>query len=225
VARAETCKLRQLAAARTAQGTQEDGVNAAASDVPPTTLPAHDGVEARVVRGWRSSLALVVTAQLVALATTGLLTYLGPFSAAAQLTMLVHVGVGVACLAPYVVFQVAHLRAWGGQRMTSVMALGYALLVAVVTALASGVVLTYDALIGPRTRDMWSVVHLVSGLSAAGLLVVHLGVALTRRRALAARQPELRRATRRVLGTICSTALGLLLAHTLVPTVGSGRRR
>lgn len=145
-------------------------------------------------RGWTSKLAIAVSALLAILGATGLWIWLAPFSVAAELQVLAHTALGLALLLPYGIFQVRHLRQWSGQKLTAVMALGYALMALVIVCSASGIVLTFQAAAGPRRDEVWSLLHLASGAGTCALLPLHLALAWWRRRAALRQSAELARA-------------------------------
>ncbi len=159
-----------------------------AGPVPPAEAPATPAELAQ--RGWASPLARTVTALLVFQALTGLWIYLAPFSVFSQMQVLAHALVGLAVILPYGVYQVRHFLVWYRQTFTAVMMLGYLLAGMLVVCMASGVVLTWQAAVGPKISPTWDAVHLVSGIVALVLVLVHLGLALARRRLVMARTPE-----------------------------------
>ena len=172
-------------------------------------------------RGWASSLAIFVSAILGVQALTGLWLWLAPFSWSSQVQLLLHVGAGLIVLIPYLVFQVRHLCVWGSQRLTSISALGYLLMLMVVSCIVSGLVLTWQAAFEPRLTPNWDLVHLVSGVGTTVLLAIHLLVAYSRRRAARRTDAALRAAMRRfLLGTasIVGSAAVLVVAVSLALT-------
>ncbi len=184
-------------------------MDAAASSPPETAATARQ----RAIAGWGSPRAALVSALLVFAALSGLWIYLGPFSAAAQVLVLLHTVAGLFLLVPYVRYQVAHFLDWFRQRLTAVMVLGYALATTVLTSLVTGLVVTWQAAFGTRLSPTWDLVHLVSGIAALALLAVHLPLALARRRATPGDHRELvvasRRFVRRGLVTLGATAVVL----------------
>ncbi len=132
-------------------------------------------------RGWTDRSGLFVSLALAWLAVSGIWIWLAPFSIATQLQVLAHTVLGLLLLGPYAVFQVRHLRVWWRQRLTVVMSLGYLLMAMVVVCCMSGLVLTWQAALGPRRTQPWAVLHLVSGVGAGALLPLHLALAWIRR--------------------------------------------
>jgi hypothetical protein len=135
------------------------------------------------IRGWASRLAVFVTALLLIQAATGLWIYLAPFSTVSQVQLLLHAAAGLIFLGPYFWFQARHLAVWMRQKLTAVMVLGYLLMAAVLTCIASGLVLTWQAGAGPKLSRAWDLVHLVSGIMTPVLLIFHLALAWKRRAA------------------------------------------
>lgn len=171
-------------------------------------------------RGWSSPLALLVSALLLFQALSGLCIYLAPFSVFSQIQVLAHAVVGLVFVVPYGIYQARHFLAWYRQTFTAVMVLGYLLAGMVGVCIASGLVLTWQAALGPKISPIWDVIHLVSGIVALVLVLVHLGLALARRRVVIGRTPLFARAVRRFLvgnggllgAGIALTALAAMLA-------------
>ena len=67
-----------------------------------------DIFEAVQLREWRSKLTAFVTGLFAFEAVTGLFVYFGPFSVTSQVMVLLHTGIGVAFVAPYVAYQFHH---------------------------------------------------------------------------------------------------------------------
>lgn len=171
--------------------------------------------------GWQSPLAAFSSASLLVLGLTGLWIWLGPFSLAAQVQVLLHTLLGILALFPVGLHAWRHWRAWRGQTLTAVMWLGYALLAFVVVSVVSGLVLTWTCLFGPRRPEVWNLVHLVSGVGALATLCVHVPLAYARRRAVIARTPALARAVgvfvRRTLGGVAGAAAAVLAGTLALP--------
>ncbi len=132
-------------------------------------------------KGWASKLAACTTAFLFVEAVTGLWLYLGEFSLTAQVMVLLHTGLGIGMSVLYTYYQVRHLQAWYKQKATVMMVLGFALMAAILTCIFSGFVLTYQSFFGPKISATYDLVHLVSGVAALVLLVLHVAFALRRR--------------------------------------------
>ena len=175
--------------------------------------------QTQATEGWRSRLAIFVVAFLVIEGVTGLWIYLAPFSILAQIQVLVHTVLGLVLLLPYLYYQVRHFLVWYRQTVTATMVLGYALFAAVIVCSVSAIPLTWQAAFGSRLHATWDLVHLVSGIAATALVVVHVVFAFWRRRMAARQVPDLSRAMRRfawgnvlllalVAGVIAGTAVG-----------------
>lgn len=150
-------------------------------------------------------------------AFTGLWVLLAPFSITSQLQVLLHTVVGGLVLGPFIHYQWKHLRQWQDQTLSVVKLLGYLSALLATTAMASGVVVAVQALVGRRINQAWDQIHLVSGLAAIVLILVHLVAAYRRRidqlRAIAGFTVRLRRLG---LATLC----GVLAAAGAMPIVG-----
>ena len=167
--------------------------------------------------GWASLLAATTSAFLFFSGLTGLVVYLAPFSRVTQVALLVHVGVGLALVLPLIVYAWRHVGTWAKQKVTASMFLGYALLVAVLVALATGILGTGYALFRTRLPETLDLVHLVSGIAGLALVVSHLISALARRRVSAQRTPPLRSAMKR----FAQRATGLTIAALAIVAAGA----
>ena len=168
----------------------------------------------RAVEGWSSPLARGVGIALAALSLSGLWTYLAPFSVFSQLLVLTHTAGGLLIVVPTVVYGVRHWRNWWRQKATAAMILGYALAALVVASLVTGVVVTWQGLLGTRIAETWDLVHLIAGLGLPALLAAHLIAAWSRRRLAALRDVELAGAMRSA-GRRGAIALALAFAACL----------
>lgn len=167
-------------------------------------MPTHDaqpGPNANelALRGWSARLTAWVVGALLLETITGLWIWLAPFSVAAQIQVLLHTLAGLTMLVPCAWYTWSHWQAWRRQTMTAVMLLGYVLLVMLLASFASGLVLTWQAALERRITPLWDLIHLVSSLGSAVVLVVHVPLAWSRRRAVAAKMPALAAAYRRFL--------------------------
>ena len=144
-------------------------------------------------KDWASRSAIFISASLAVMSVTGLWIYVSPFSVVSQIQLLLHVVVGLVFLVPYCYYQIRHFLAWYRQKMTSVMVLGYLLMAMTLVCSVSGVVLTWQAAVGPKLHPSWDAVHLITGLGTAALIGVHLVLAVLRRRHSLAAKPELRK--------------------------------
>jgi cytochrome c554/c'-like protein len=127
----------------------------------------------------------------------------------------------VVLVAPYGWYQVRHLRDWLGQRMTAAMALGFATLAATTTCIVSGVVLSWQSVMGPRLGPIWDLTHLISGIAVVALLVAHLVLAIAHRPGA---RDEVLRAARKSFawrsgaGAVVAGALIIVIAVVVAPT-------
>ena len=148
---------------------------------------------------------------------TGLWIYVAPFSVSAQFQVLLHTAAGLILLVPYLYYQVQHFLVWYRHKVTAAMVLGYALMALVLVCSVSGVVVTWQAAVGPKLSEAWDMVHLVTGLGVLVLIVAHLALAWPRRQYIAQRAPELARALKR----FARGSAGLVVVALAVTTVAA----
>jgi hypothetical protein len=187
----------------------------------PGPRPAASKSSRAAALGWASRLAGLTSAGIVIQAFTGWWQYLAPFSTSAQIQVAAHAVVGVLMVAPCIVYLVRHIRDWYAQKPTIVMVTGYALAAAILTCLASGLWLTWEAARGPKISPMWDLVHLVGGLVATVLFFPHVVLAYLGRRHAAQQGSDLRRGvrvfTRRVAGATLFAAAMLAVVVMSLP--------
>ncbi len=135
-----------------------------------------------------------MTALLLLEGVSGLWMYLAGFSIFGQILVLAHVGLGLALVVLYPLYQWHHLLAWIRQRATASMMLGFGLMASVTVSIVSGVVLAWQAGFASRISYAWDQIHLISGIAALALLGAHVVAALARRRTAARKDRELRAA-------------------------------
>lgn len=179
---------------------------------PTTTGPL--ATREQVIRGWRSPLAAIVSTIILLEVISGLWLYAGTFSVAAQILVLLHVCAGICLVVPVLFYLIQHFLVWRGQKLTTISAMGYALALAAAACGVSGVVLTAQAVVGPRLSVGWDQTHLISGIVTGALLLVHLLTAFGRRRPAARSDPALASAWRLFMrrGLVGLSATALLVA-------------
>jgi hypothetical protein len=155
---------------------------------------------------------LIAVSGLLAFETiTGLSVYLLPFSVSNQVTVLLHTGVGLVFVIPYLWYQVRHWGIYRGFPMTHVVLTGYFSLVAAAVVGISGLVLTYQALFQTRIRYGWDLVHIVATLALVASVLPHVVSLIYRaRRAQGPEVSRLRQAQRRFAGGTLYVTLVLL---------------
>lgn len=209
--------IRHVRGMRGSAGAQQP----ASSAQPPA--PGSGNAQAQAVQGWRARLTVLVTALLLIEGLTGLWIYFAPFSVAGQTQVLLHTVAGVVFVLPYLYYQGRHFLVWYRQTVTATMVLGYALFASVFVCVVSGVPLTWQAALGPRISPTWDMVHLVSGLLALVLLVIHVFLAWHRRRKVVRLVPPLAAAQRRfAVGMVVWVGMAaavVLATGVLVPRV------
>ena len=106
-------------------------------------------------QGWGAPLTLAVTGALGFLALSGVAIWLLPFGLFTQWTVLLHTAVGVAALLPVGWYLLRHWCAYWRHPVNDIGFLGYAATIGLVVCLASGVVVTWQALLDVRAGHGW----------------------------------------------------------------------
>ena len=144
--------------------------------------------------GWASSLAHTAAAALLFEAITGLAITLAPFHAAVEWSVVLHTALGLLTLLPVTAYFAIHWSDYKAQALSDVILLGYAATAALLVCSGSGLVLTYQALLGISTSAGWRYAHLVSTVLALAAAAAHLALSWLRRREPAARTWAMRSA-------------------------------
>ena len=141
-------------------------------------------------RLWTERLAVLTSAALVFLTLSGLSFWLLPFGVANQILVLLHTVVGLAVVLPVALYLVRHWRAYRTNQMTHLKLLGYLGVAALVVCGVSGLVLTWQAVLGPVISYTWDAVHIVTTFGVLALVAPHVVLIVVRdRRARAAGAP------------------------------------
>lgn len=168
---------------------------------------------------WRSRLAIVVSGLLLFETITGLSIWLLPFSVPNQFAVLLHTAGGLLFLVPYLVYQWRHWKTYRSRSWSHYMLTGYVAFAAVLVNIASGLVLTVQAVIGTAISHLWDMVHIVTTVIILSFAVPHIVLLLVRdRRARDEEGLRVVHAQRRwVFGNASITAAGFVVLVAMPP--------
>jgi len=152
--------------------------------LPMAGSPSGSGLSARESE-WAKRLAALMLAWLAFETLSGLAVWLLPFSVANQWTVVVHTGVGLLVLIPVLAYQVRHFAVYWSRPSTAIKVMGYLATTAVLVAIVSGLVLTWQAAFGRRISYGWDAIHIISTFALVAFTVPHVVVILFRDRELA----------------------------------------
>ncbi len=107
---------------------------------------------------------------------TGLSIYFLPFSLANQVMVLLHTGVGLLFLIPYLWYQFQHWLTYKDRQWNEFVITGYVAMAATMVAVISGVVLTWQAVFGSHITVLWKNLHIASTFVLIAALIPHLGL-------------------------------------------------
>jgi hypothetical protein len=133
---------------------------------------------------WRRRFTALTLAWLFFETATGLSIYLLPFSVPNQWMVILHTLVGVLILVPALIYQVLHLGYYLNRPFSANKAMGYLASAATLVAVVSGMVLTVQALAGPRISYAWDLAHVISTFAIVAFAVPHVILIFVRDRAL-----------------------------------------
>lgn len=180
--------------------------------------PASDSTS-MAVSEWRSRLAAFTAATLGFEAVTGFGIYLLPFGRAAQFSVLLHTLGGLALLGPVAWYVVRHWWVRRKGNLSHYQLMGYLATALLAGCIASGLVVTWQGLVGPRMSRTWDVVHLTTGIGVTLFILAHVLMVAARK----ANNPEMREALRRARAVYCRRTVlgcGVLTILCLAWTVG-----
>lgn len=122
---------------------------------------------------WRDRLLAAVTGLLVFETLTGLGILFLPFSVTNQVAVVLHTAVGVVFVAPFLWYQIRHWLKHRRDLLTHVKLTGYLAMVAAAVCVASGLVLTYQAVFATRISYGWDLAHIVSTFALIAAAAPH----------------------------------------------------
>ena len=146
----------------------------------------------RSEEGWRSRLAALAAGYLAFELLSGLWILFAPFSVTSQVAVIAHTGFGVALLAPCVWYLWVHWVGYRAKPLSHIVVVGYLGLAATLVCLASGAVLTYQAIAAPRISYGWDTAHIASTFAVLIFIAFHLVPLFRRDSAVAEKAPAVR---------------------------------
>ncbi|MDP7009731.1 MAG: cytochrome b/b6 domain-containing protein [Phycisphaerales bacterium] len=126
------------------------------------------------VAEWRSSLTGVTSGLLLYETVTGLAILLLPFSPFNQFNVLLHTILGIAMIIPVLWYCIRHWLVRRKGNLSHYQLLGYISVALLLVCFVSGIVLTWQGIVGPAIGATWDMVHLVSGFAMAVFIIIHL---------------------------------------------------
>lgn len=137
----------------------------------------------KVIRaGWPSLLARAASAILLFELVSGLAITFGPFHPAIEWGLLLHTVAGIITILPLAWYVVRHWKDYFDQALSEVLLLGYVAIGALAICVVSGVLVTWQALLGIHTSSVLRYVHLSSTFLTLAAAVPHILIAWLRRR-------------------------------------------
>ncbi|MBI4659904.1 MAG: cytochrome b/b6 domain-containing protein [Verrucomicrobia bacterium] len=140
----------------------------------------HSNSNSRLRTGWASALAKFAMAGLLFEGVSGLAITFLPFHPAIQWTVLAHTLAGVLVLGPLAWYCASHWLDYRRYASSHIVLLGFVGLVALLLCVLSGMVLTWQGLLGVRTSAVWRKLHLFSTFAALGTILPHVLFAFLR---------------------------------------------
>lgn len=120
---------------------------------------------------WTGILTYLIAGFILFETITGLFIAFLPFSLANQVMVLIHTGIGLLFLIPFAWYQFKHWFEYKNRPLSDVVITGYISMLAVLVAILSGSILTFQALFSTGISYLWREIHLVSTfVMLAGIL-------------------------------------------------------
>ncbi|MEN8133030.1 MAG: hypothetical protein ABFS45_23195, partial [Pseudomonadota bacterium] len=142
------------------------------------------GVAARridAIAEWRAGLTGVTTALITFEILTGLGIYLLPFSLFNQFSVIAHTVAGIAMVLPVGWFVARHWWVRRRGNLSHFQLLGYISFLLLFICTISGLVLTWQSLLGSRIDYAWDWIHLLTGLALGLFVSIHLATVISRK--------------------------------------------
>ena len=129
---------------------------------------------------WRHRLLYSVAGLFVFETLTGLAIYLLPFSVPNQWMVVFHTLAGLAFVIPFAWYQVRHWSRYRAIRVSHVVLTGYFAMLASLVLIASGLVLTYEAIFSRRISRGWDLAHVWGTFALLASILPHVVTLLVR---------------------------------------------
>ena len=152
-------------------------------------LAREDWLDRRLA-GWRDAGGRWVTGLTLFLTVTGLAIFGLPFGVFNQHGVLLHTAVGLVFLLPLCWYLVRHVAAYWEFPLTHIKVSGYLAGAMTLACSASGVMLTYESVLGTRITYLWRTVHIVTTFGLILFLAPHLIALAVRNRSESAAEVE-----------------------------------
>ncbi|MBC8308899.1 MAG: hypothetical protein H8E83_00115, partial [Planctomycetes bacterium] len=123
---------------------------------------------------WRSALTGISSGLLLYETVTGLAIMLLPFSPFNQFNVLLHTILGIAMIIPVIWYCIRHWLVRRKGNLSHYQLLGYISVALLLACIVSGVVLTWQGIVGPVISATWDTVHLVTGFAMAVFIIIHI---------------------------------------------------
>lgn len=144
---------------------------------PAKTCPTPTDTETRTFLpkvGWNSTLARASCTILLFLTITGLAVPLTPFSAWVQWGILAHTLIGVVTLLPLAIYLLWHTQDYRNHAASHITLLGWVASVGLLLVSVSGLIITFEALLGNLTSPFWRRIHLLSTVTLLAGTIPHI---------------------------------------------------
>lgn len=162
-------------------GLLADELNMAEPETPVPVANESAPPEITAVAQWRLWLAALATGYLLFETLSGLAVWLLPFGQLAQFSVLLHTAVGILFLIPVVWYVARHWWIRRKGNLSHYQLLGYISSAILAVCLVSGLVVTWQGVVGPRLHAVWDVLHLITGLGLIVFVGVHLLTVVVRK--------------------------------------------
>lgn len=137
--------------------------------------------ETTAIAEWRSWLTSITAGYLLFETLTGLGIWLLPFGQLAQFSVLLHTAIGLVFLLPVSWYMARHWWVRRKGNLSHYQLLGYIAAALVAACIVSGLVVSWQGVVGPRMDYAWDLVHLATGIGLTVFVVVHVVTVVIRK--------------------------------------------
>ncbi|HEU5054193.1 MAG TPA: hypothetical protein VFT78_13830 [Hanamia sp.] len=162
---------------------------------------------------WQSRLTIWVMALLLFELISGLIIYFASFSLTSQALVILHTALGLVLIVPYLLYQLRHWKIYRNNKLTQHKLIGYIAMVMAVTAILTGLILTYEAVFSTRINYLWDKIHVIATFAFLLSALPHVGLLLIRNyKSAVSRRNYSNLKSEKIFGSHVGLVLTLLIA-------------
>ncbi len=122
---------------------------------------------------WQHKLGITVAGMMAFETLTGLSIYFLPFSIANQIQVILHTGIGLIFILPFLIYSLRHWMIYRPLAFNHYKFTGYVMLLVMMVLILSGVILTYESIFLTKISRLWDKVHVITTFILIALFIPH----------------------------------------------------